>query len=202
MDWESELKEFQVRHRLKPDGQVGPMTWMELKKSIWFPSRPAFHALTPEESVRFFGNPAEGSTINPDGSFIPNHEWFETALKPVRVDFHGSVLPELIVMHRMVERPFRELLFGLLRAGVDQKIISWGGMWNPRVTRRPGSKRLSQHAYGVAFDINHNANPMGQKPLDAGLIGSVLEIVPIAQSLGWFWGGWFDDPMHFEWCGP
>lgn len=80
-----------------------------------------------------------------------------------------------------------------------QDIKSFDGLWVPRLVR--GSKRrLSNHAYGTAFDINARWNHRGHEPAKLEQFGTVLRLVAIAQRWGFFWGGKFRNPdgMHFE----
>lgn len=62
--------------------------------------------------------------------------------------------------------------------------------------------RLSFHAYGLACDVNFNANPNGSDP--AFLTGPHVIPISVAQQAaakwGMEWGGdWgYPDPMHFE----
>jgi hypothetical protein len=115
-----------------------------------------------------------------------------------------------VSVHKLVVGPIRELFERWEKAGLLPLIKSWGGSWAPRFIR--GSKTsLSNHAYGTAFDINVAWNGLGAVPALAGRTGSVRELVPIANELGWFWGGHFGmgaagnpgtgsrpDGMHFE----
>lgn len=64
---------------------------------------------------------------------------------------------------------------------------------------------LSNHAFGSAFDICATWNPFTPErptpPAAMGTKGCVRELVPIANSLGFFWGGHYTgtpDGMHFE----
>ena len=56
---------------------------------------------------------------------------------------------------------------------------------------------LSNHAFGTAFDINVQWNPLEALP---GRTGCVFELVPMAHRHGFYWGGHFSrrDGMHFE----
>jgi len=59
---------------------------------------------------------------------------------------------------------------------------------------RRGSKRLSNHARGIAIDIDPQDNQMGRgKPSDMD-----PRIVAAFEKEGWRWGKAFNDPMHFE----
>lgn len=66
-----------------------------------------------------------------------------------------------------------------------------GGAYHFRT--RPGG-RLSNHAYGVAIDIDPLDNPMRR-----GSTGDIPKPVSdIFQNHGWRWGRNYGDPMHFE----
>lgn len=93
-------------------------------------------------------------------------------------------------------------------AGLLDRVLTWNGMYSPRFIR--GSRtRLSNHAWGTAFDINAQWNMLGTCPALVGQTGSTRELVDIAYQNGWYWGGWFgyssssqtgprSDGMHFE----
>ncbi len=96
-------------------------------------------------------------------------------------------------------------------------VLSFNGAWVPRMKRTKGTYEerrlaaaargvsgLSNHAWGTAFDLNAAWNGLGREPAALGTTGSVRELVPAAEALGWFWGGHFrsrPDGMHFEWAG-
>ena len=76
----------------------------------------------------------------------------------------------------------------IAKAGLDQI----GGAYYFRARR--GSRRLSNHARGIAIDIDplHNAMRRGNRGnMEAATILGF-------QKHGWRWGGEFSDPMHFE----
>ena len=82
---------------------------------------------------------------------------------------------------------------------LSQKIITFDGAYAPRFVR--GSRQyLSNHSWGTAFDINASYNRLGAVPVALGKLGSVRELVPVAEKHGFFWGGNFSrvDGMHFE----
>ena len=57
-----------------------------------------------------------------------------------------------------------------------------------------GTTTLSNHAFGLAFDLNVPEN-------ERGTVGQInRQVVQIFQSWGFTWGGtWgYTDPMHFE----
>lgn len=59
---------------------------------------------------------------------------------------------------------------------------------------RRGSKRLSNHARGIAIDIDPIDNPMRK-----GSRGDMpTKVIDVFIRHGWRWGGVYGDPMHFE----
>jgi hypothetical protein len=56
------------------------------------------------------------------------------------------------------------------------------------------------NSWGTAFDINAPQNFLGNEPAKLGQPGCILELLPIAYSCGFYWGGLFTrkDGMHFE----
>jgi hypothetical protein len=66
------------------------------------------------------------------------------------------------------------------------------GTLNARL-RKPTSGSLSKlpsnHAFGIAIDLNEG---------DSGFGDSVAPVAPIFQAFGFTWGKAFNDPMHFE----
>ncbi len=82
--------------------------------------------------------------------------------------------------------------------GKDQKAIEAvdlhqiGGAYFFRARR--GSKRVSNHARGIAIDIDPADNPMRR-----GVRGDMdPRVVAAFEAEGWRWGAAFGDPMHFE----
>lgn len=115
---------------------------------------------------------------------------------------------ELVQFHRRVAPAFEKLLKAWGDAGLLEHILVWNGSYAPRYKRgrAPGPKQLanaaflSAHSWGSAFDINARWNPLGHPPAPPGSVGSVWELVEIAEARGWAWGGrWrVPDGMHFE----
>lgn len=73
--------------------------------------------------------------------------------------------------------------------------------FSPRFSKAIGSRSLSSHAWGIAFDINMEWNDLYKKPAPLGQKGSVVQLVSSAIKWGFFWGGWWTrtpDGMHFE----
>ncbi len=104
-----------------------------------------------------------------------------------------------VPFHKELEAPVKKLFAAWEEAGLIDLVKSWAGSWVPRF-QRGSSTTLSNHSWGTAFDINVPWNGLGVQPALVGRTGSVRRLVPIANELGWFWGGHFTrkDGMHFE----
>jgi hypothetical protein len=78
------------------------------------------------------------------------------------------------------------------RLGLLHHIKTCAGSLNFRL-RKPTSGALSKlpsnHAFGIAIDLNAD---------DGSLGGSVKPVAPVFEALGFRWGIEFNDPMHFE----
>lgn len=76
-------------------------------------------------------------------------------------------------------------------------VIKTMGCFCPRLKRVNGD--LSVHSWGLAVDINADANPLADK-----LITDMPpEFVMCFKNAGFTWGGQFTgkrDPMHFQYC--
>ena len=128
-------------------------------------------------------------TALPDGHIEPDPAWVEAHIATESVPILGEVT-------------CNKLLFPQLRAALDDVVArgladqihpeEYGGCYNPRFIA--GSTQLSNHAFGLALDLNVPGNGRGT----AGEIDR--DVVGIFQHWGFTWGGdWrYTDPMHFE----
>ena len=76
--------------------------------------------------------------------------------------------------------------------GLLHHVRTCAGTVNVRLRKSTGSalsKLPSNHAFGIAIDLNEE---------DPGFGESVAPVAPIFQALGFTWGKAFNDPMHFE----
>lgn len=104
-----------------------------------------------------------------------------------------------IRVHRKVAKDLMEIFDELWEIfGKDQKQIEEidlhqiGGAYYFRARR--GSRRLSNHARGIAIDIDPQDNPMRK-----GSRGDMdKRVIEVFRKHGWRWGGVYGDPMHFE----
>ncbi|WP_203423108.1 M15 family metallopeptidase [Sinorhizobium sp. BG8] len=102
--------------------------------------------------------------------------------------------------HRAAERQLTALWLEWESSGLLDRILTYDGAYVPRFQRKSKTK-LSNHAFGTAFDINAAFNPLGAEPALMGQKGCIRELVSIANKHGFYWGGHFlvrEDGMHFE----
>ncbi|GMG80946.1 hypothetical protein LNKW23_01580 [Paralimibaculum aggregatum] len=115
-------------------------------------------------------------------------------------------------LHRAAAERFRALIDAWAAADLLHLLIAYVGAYNPRYIRGASGRRghgikhstdvgnLSNHAFGTAFDVNNRQNGYGAHPAEVSHVGSVRELVPLANAHGVYWGGHFGkrDGMHFE----
>ncbi len=199
--------EFQVEHGLRADGLLGGQT-LKAASSLGFrpaswPARPTFAPLSAAGRRQLFGAfkfvdaPVEG---NPEAIRILG-DWEERNI--VRVQLPGI---EKVTggprggvrFHRLAAEQLKTLWQRWDDAGLLDRVLTWDGSFVARRIR--GSRSISMHAYGTAFDINCNWNGLGTRPALLFERGCVRELVQIAVQHGFYWGGWFSrrDGMHFE----
>jgi hypothetical protein len=196
-------------------GAGGALAWLALRSSAakadttMLPADKAPKPLDPAERDRRYGPllgrvaPAPTPT-NPEALTLPAG-WRQENIVTVDVPDLASVPGAnkgRITLHRRVVEPFRRLIAAWKEAGLLGDIVSWEGTFNPRFIRG-STTAVSTHAYATSFDLNARGNGLNETPLSLGQRGSVLRLVPVAEKLGWAWGGRFKrlDGMHFEYVG-
>lgn len=211
------VEEFQRKHNLKVDGAVGPLTWAALesdpqeiqepapvKPPSKLPPKPDFRPLSLAEVESIFGKfkyKAAPTAANPEAIQILDN-WPANNIRMVEVpELYGVTgVPPIpkVPFHRLAQPQLVALWMTWNHRNLLHLVKTWDGSWAPRFKR--GTQSLSNHAIGTAFDINARWNMLGHPPAPAGADGSVAELVPIANALGFFWGGHFTRPdaMHFE----
>lgn len=106
-----------------------------------------------------------------------------------------------VYIHRLVAPQFLRFFELVEQLGLLNRVLTWDGCFYARLIRGSSTAR-SAHAWGGAFDINVTWNGYGSTPAAAGKQGSVRELLGIAESCGFGWGGWwsgkYTDGMHFE----
>lgn len=115
----------------------------------------------------------------------------------------------VVRFHALAAARLQHLFAAWEKAGLMARVLTFDGAFNARMIRgkpQPGAdpihpKPLSNHAFGLAFDINAKWNALGEAPARRGEVGCLYDLVPIAWQHGFFWGGNFPrrpDGMHFE----
>lgn len=184
----------------------GPQHPVEEHGPEW-PPRPSFPPLISQiDRASLFGSfryepaPTPG---NPEGIHIVDG-WAGVNIVSVSIPQLRGVVGApsncMVALHRLAAPKVQELFARWEQAGLLHLVKSWAGSWAPRFVRGSRST-LSNHAFGTAFDINASWNALGAVPALAGRTGSVRELVPLANELGFFWGGHYStrpDGMHFE----
>jgi hypothetical protein len=216
---QASTKDFQRRQGLRDDGIAGNQTLgraMTLGfavvgdsligvNSLEYPHPPDFKPLGVAGRNAIFGSfPFVAAPIagNPENITVSG-DWraknIVTVHIPQLAGVKGATLSGKVEFHKLAA-PRVQLLFKRWEdAGLLPLIVSYGGSYVPRFVR--GSRTtLSPHAHGSAFDINVTWNGFGAVPARSGGQGSVRKLVPIANELGFYWGGHFTrkDGMHFE----
>ena len=178
------------------------------KKSQYWPTKPwDLKVLSNAEREKLFGkfNYTSKPTSRNAEAIVIDPAWVKENIVNVDITsykpwFHVSS----VKMHKLAEEPFLDLLSIWNKKGLLYCIDTWNGSFVPRFKRgRAVQKDLSNHSWGTAFDINAHTNAMGIIPPLVGEAGSVRELVPDANKLGWYWGGHYNsrqDGMHFELC--
>ena len=138
------------------------------------------------ENIRILGDWEEREIIRVE---VPQLRGIAGAPASGKVRWHRAAAPQLLALWRAWEE-----------AGLLPLVKTWDGSFVPRFVRGSRSS-LSNHSFGSAFDINAAFNSLGTRPALVGRAGSVRELVPLANDLGFFWGGHYAgraDGMHFE----
>jgi hypothetical protein len=128
-------------------------------------------------------------TVLGGGHIAPDPAWVREHITTEVVPLLGAVTCNKVVFPQL-----KEVLREIHDRGLDDKIHpeQFAGCYYPRFIA--GSSTLSNHAFGLALDINAVENQRGT----VGLIDR--GVVSIFQEWGFTWGGdWgYTDPMHFE----
>jgi hypothetical protein len=133
------------------------------------------------EAIGVFRYSVAGQQVIPDSSWVAENIVTDTVPLLGRVTCHKVMMPQL-----------KAALAEVVQRGLGEHVYQHVGCYYPRFIAN--STRLSNHAFGMAIDINSLENQRGTK-------GQMHpEVVDIFKSWGFGWGGdWsWTDPMHFE----
>lgn len=121
------------------------------------------------------------------GRVVPSSAWVSANITTEVVPVLGAITCNKALFPQL-EAALQEVVEG----GLADKIYQFGGCYNPRFIA--GTHSLSNHAFGLALDLNVPDNGRGT------VGGMDKQIVEIFEKWGFTWGGvWhWTDPMHFE----
>jgi hypothetical protein len=121
------------------------------------------------------------------------------------VEIHAGDVSYGLPVHKRVAHIFTAFINELVERGYslknDRQRDDWG--YACRHIDNDPSKGWSNHAWGLAVDINALDNPQ-QSPLKTDMPSWVKQAGPLMAKYGLRWGGHFSDepdPMHFEFMG-
>jgi hypothetical protein len=128
-------------------------------------------------------------TVLGGGHIAPDSAWVRSHITTEVVPILGAV-----TCNRVLFPQLKAALQDIIERGLADKIHpgQYAGCYYPRFIA--GTSTLSNHAFGLALDINAVENQRGT----VGLIDR--GVVQVFQKWGFTWGGdWrYTDPMHFE----
>jgi hypothetical protein len=128
-------------------------------------------------------------TVLGGGHIAPEAGWVRDHITTEVVPILGAVTCNKVIFPQL-----KAALQDVIAQGLQDKIHpeQYAGCYYPRFIA--GTSTLSNHAFGLALDINAVENQRGT----AGLIDR--GVVRVFQKWGFTWGGdWgYTDPMHFE----
>jgi peptidoglycan hydrolase-like protein with peptidoglycan-binding domain len=202
---------FQTANGLRADGIVGDSTLnaaaakgfvIKTESAGYYPPRPAFGSPDAAERARLFGRFDWKRKNSTDITIVG--DWAQKNIVKVTIPqlkgVTGAPRDGVVLFHKAGAAQLRGFFAEVEKQGLLDLVISWAGSFYPRFIR--GSQNsLSNHSWGTAFDINAPENWLGAKPAPVGAKGSLLKLVPIANSFGFYWGGHYNsrlDGMHFE----
>jgi hypothetical protein len=121
----------------------------------------------------------------------PDETWVAQSIKTIA---RLPVLNQPLDCHIKIEIPLMNAMTEILAAKLGKEIRSCEGCYWPRHKMHDTTRELSVHSWGIAVDLNASTNMPGTK-------GDMhRRIVEILARHGFYWGGNFGDPMHFQYA--
>jgi hypothetical protein len=128
-------------------------------------------------------------TVLGGGHIAPGQGWVASHISTETMPIIGAMTCNTLIFPQL-----RAALLDIVSRGLSAAIHpgQYGGCYVPRFIA--GTTTLSNHAFGLAFDLNVPEN-------ERGTVGQIdRQVVAIFEHFGFTWGGtWhYTDPMHFE----
>lgn len=150
--------------------------------------------------IAFWGDPCGGDTVNSRWyaenmvDVVPPWKIFMESHPVLRFKFHKKAKDSLDRIFAFVWDELEHDQTKVHELGLDV----FDGAFNYRAIR--GSENLSNHAFGIALDLNAAKNPLGAPKGTFTLDHPWVKAMHVE---GWRWGGDYKgrkDLMHFEAC--
>ena len=127
----------------------------------------------------------------PGALIAPDAAWTVSSITRIQ---RIPILNQPLDCHFRLERPLLNAMNEVVEAKLGHEIRSCEGCYWPRHKMHDPKRELSVHSWGVAVDFNAPTNMPGTKgDMHPG-------IIEIFARHGFYWGGNFGDPMHFQYA--
>jgi hypothetical protein len=129
--------------------------------------------------------------------------WGKPCPKDDIIEIHAGDVSYGLRVHKKVAYIFTAFINELVERGYSLDNDQQRDDWGYACRKIKNSTSWSNHAWGLAVDINALDNPR-QSPLRTDMPSWVKEAGPLKAKYGLRWGGTFSstpDPMHFEFMG-
>lgn len=136
-----------------------------------------------------------------DGVISTNLNWYKNNITSISIPQLKNITKywEKVKVNKHVSHQFVGVFEDIEKEGLLKYILSYGGVYNPRFTRN-GTGKLSQHAIGLAIDINMKWNQLGKIGANINEEGTIIPLIPIFNKYGFLSGSTFHkrDDQHFQ----
>jgi hypothetical protein len=217
----NDVKVWQQRLKLKPDGVFGPLTEAAtnefaatlaperfqpgtVDQALWEAAGLTSYARRVPVPVNINKGvyPARQSTML-ERFGIPSHTFTERCSGITNMALHSRMVTENVGPFTVTGLKMAVDSLKLIFIDVDMKksklmrSLSSGGMLCCRLVRG-STKNWSNHSWGTALDVKIDG--MLDELDDGACQQGLLELAPFFNARGWYWGAGFsrEDSMHFE----
>lgn len=157
--------------------------------------------MTHQERVKAYGMPF---TMDANGTLKPSVKWEAANVERLLFSLSRPGETRSARVHKAAAPHFVRFFDLIDKHGLRGHLETFDGSLVVRMKRGKEKSTdvadASTHSFGAAIDLNAKWNPLGKAPAPAGSIGSLVELVPLAEECGLVWGGHWKKPdgMHFE----
>lgn len=194
---------WQQAHGLEVDGIAGPATLEAMFGRDIRVGRESREGQRTPASAEEPGaaQPADGSLSRPHGlaqiQRVFGKPGTQIVGQAMRAGEGGAM--RTVYCHAKIAPVLAAVFDDIHAAGLSVHIQSFGGGYVYRKKRSKGTA-WSTHAWGIAVDINAQWNPMVKKRANMQVSDGQRLLLPFFEARGFYWGGHFGDPMHFQYC--